>query len=141
MDENTQMEINRDPLPRQFSDAAFQTQSGEMGWAPNVAADVVEWLSRNGYGLLGAELWVIRPNGEICTLFTDAEGRPACWAVSVNRNQDEPWAAFVGRAATNVRSNIAKVNESDVKTPGQVFINLTYVTESEFNSLPDSAIL
>ena len=131
------MDTNRSPFPRQFSEAAFRTQSGEMAWIPDVAADVVEWLKRNDYGVLGAELWVIRPNGQICALYTDTEGRLACWGVSVDRNQDESWAAFVARAATQVSDSIAKVDEeSDVMTPGQLYINLTYVTESEFDSLP-----
>ena len=129
------MDSNRSPLPRQFFENAFRTQSGEMAWTPDVAADVVEWLSRNDFGLLGAELWVIRPNGQICALYTDTEGRLACWGISVNRNQDESWAAFVARAAAEVQASIAKLDESDVMTPGRVFINLTYVTESEYDSL------
>ena len=106
-----------------------------MAWTPDVAADVVEWLRRNDFGLLGTELWVIRPNGQICALYTDTEGRLACWGMSVKRNQDESWAAFVARAAAEVQASIAKLDESDVMTPGRVFINLTYVTESEYDSL------
>ena len=134
------MDTNRSTLPQQFSDAAFRTQSGEMAWIPKVAADVAEWLSRNDYGLLGAGVWVVRPNGEVCTLYTDTEGRLACWVVSVNRTQSESWAAFVARAAAKVHDSIAKVGESEVMTPGQVLINLTYVTESEFDSLTDTEL-
>jgi hypothetical protein len=138
MDESMQMDTNRFPLPQQFSDAAFRASSGEMAWVPAVAADVIDWLRRNGYGLLGAEIWVIRPDGTICTLFTDAEGKLACWATSIERNEDEPWTAFVARAAGDVLGSITKIDESDVVTPGQVHINLSYVTESEFEALRDN---
>jgi hypothetical protein len=73
--------------------------SSEPAWEPHIAAQVVEWFGLHQYAVLGTEPWVIR-DGLINTLPIGSSEMPEVHGNTVCRRANEPWAAFVSRAAS-----------------------------------------
>ncbi|MGB6405707.1 MAG: hypothetical protein WA254_21155 [Candidatus Sulfotelmatobacter sp.] len=119
-------------FPSELAEAAFW--SSEPAWEPRIAAQVVEWLGLHGYAALGTELWVIR-DGLINTLPIGSAGTPEVHGNTVSRRANEPWAAFVSRAASETVGYLRSFQLREIVEPGKVHFNVTWVSEEEFEKL------
>jgi hypothetical protein len=119
-------------FPSELAEAAFW--SNEPAWEPHLAALVVEWLGLHQYAVLGTELWVIR-DGLINTLPIGQTGMPEVHGNTVNRRANEPWAAFVSRAASETVVYLRSFQSREIVAPGKVHLNVTWVSEVEFEKL------
>jgi hypothetical protein len=112
-------------FPSELVAAAF-CMSNEAAWQPPLACVAVEWLMANGYAVLGTEALIPLKNGGIQSLGN---------IQSVNNREDqEPWGAFVDRAATETLEHLR-----DFANPfpalGDVYINMAWVDEAEYQEL------
>ena len=119
-------------FPSELAQAAFW--SSEPAWEPDVAAQVVEWLGSHRYAVLGTELWVIRA-GLINTLPIGKSGMPEVHGNTVARWANEPWAAFVSRAACETVAYLRSFRPREIVVPGKAHFNVTWVSEQEFEKL------
>jgi hypothetical protein len=120
-------------LPGELGAAAFLA-GNEAAWRPAVAAKVVEWLGSHGYGVLGTELWLIR-DGAINSLPIGQSKLPEVHGNTDNRQANEPWTAFVNRAASETVAYLCSFKSSEIVEPGDMRFNVTWVTEQEFQKL------
>lgn len=119
-------------FPSELAEAAFW--SNEPAWEPHVAAQVVKWLGLRHYAVLGTELWVVR-DGLINTLPIGQSGMPEVHGNTVNRRANEPWAAFVSRAASETAVYLRSFQSREIVEPGETRFNVTWVSEQEFEKL------
>jgi hypothetical protein len=99
-----------------------------------MAAQVVEWLGLHQYAVLGTELWVIR-DGLISTPPVGQAGMREVHGNAVSRCANEPWAAFVGWAASETALYLRSFQSEEIVEPGKVHFNVTWVSEEEFEKL------
>ncbi len=119
-------------FPSELAEAAFW--SSEPAWDPRVAAQVVEWLGLHLYAVLGTELWIIR-DGLVNALSIGQSGMPEVHGNTVARWANEPWAAFVSRAASETVAYLRSFQSGDIVVRGKAHFNLTWVSEQEFEKL------
>jgi len=119
-------------FPSELAEKAFWRN--EPAWEPHIAAQVVEWLGLHQYAVLGTELWVIR-DGLINTLPTGQTGTREVHGNTVRRRANEPWAAFVSRAASETVVYLHSFQSREIVEPGKVHFNVTWVSEEEFEKL------
>jgi hypothetical protein len=98
--------------------------SNEAAWSPALAATVVEWLEAHGFAVLGTEAW--RPQGLVI--------QSVPYFQSANRKADEDWNSFVSRAAAETIDYL-KAFDGEFAKEGELFINIFWVSESEFQDL------
>ena len=110
-------------FPSELASAAFVT-STEAAWRPALAASCVEWLGAHGYAVLGTELWLPK-NGSIQSL---------PYFQNVDRQGDEVWDSFVARAAAETLAYLRAFTPK-FSQEGDVFVNVTWVSETEFGNL------
>jgi hypothetical protein len=118
-------------IPAELLANAYRSSNGEFAWPVTSASRAVDWLANEGYAILGTELWVVRADGKVSSLFHDRGGRVSLWAMSVNRNQAEAWSAFASRAAKDAKTAIAKIDVEDICDAGDVFVNITWTDSTE----------
>lgn len=119
-------------FPSELAEAAFW--SNEPAWEPQIAAQVVEWLSSHHYAVLGTGLWVIR-NGLINALPIGQSGMPEVHGNTVARWLNEPCTAFVSRAASETVAYLRSFQSREIVEPGNAHFNVTWVSEEEFEKL------
>jgi hypothetical protein len=119
-------------FPSDLAETAFW--SSEPAWEPQIAARVVEWLGLHRYAVLGTELWVIR-DGLINTLPIGSSEMPEVHGNTVSRQANEPWVAFVSRAASETVVYLRSFKSGEIVAPGKVHFNVTWVSEEEFEKL------
>jgi hypothetical protein len=120
-------------FPPELAAAAFTTRH-EAAWIPMLAPAVVEWLGTHGYAVLGTELWLVS-GGAINSLPMGRAGTPEVHGNTVNRERGEPWNEFVIRAAKETLSYLRSFDAADIVGPGDVYFNLVWVDQSEFEKL------
>jgi hypothetical protein len=110
-------------FPSELAAEAF-VHSGEAAWRPNLAVLSVQWFGAHGYAVLGTE--VLRPEqGGI---------RALPYFQSVNRGDNEDWSSFIARAAAETIAYLQKF-EQEFAGEGDVYVNVTWVSVSEFQNL------
>jgi len=110
-------------FPPELAAQAF-VHTGEAAWRPEVATGAVKWLCELGYAVLGTEVLRPEPRG--------IQSLP--YFQSVDRNDNEDWMSFVTRAASETIDYL-KAFAGEFAKEGDVYINVTWVTESEFHAL------
>jgi hypothetical protein len=96
----------------------------EAAWEPTIAIWAVEWLRAHDYAILGTELW--RPTGESIQSLPHFQ--------SVSHKDHESWRSFVARAAAETLTYLSDFGQK-VAEEGHVYVNLTWVNETQFQSL------
>jgi hypothetical protein len=119
-------------FPSELAETAFW--SNEPAWEPHTAAQVVEWLGLHQYAVLGTELWVIR-DGLVNTLPIGQTGMREVHGNTVSHRANEPWAAFVSRAASETVLYLRSFQSGENLEPGKAHFNVTWVSEEEFEKL------
>jgi len=110
-------------FPPELTAQAF-VHTGEAAWRPELATGAVKWLGEHGYAVLGTEL--LRPGQD------GIQSLP--YFQSVDRKDNEDWTSFVTRAASETIDYLKRFAREFAKE-GDVYINLTWVSESEFRAL------
>ena len=93
-----------------------------------------EWFGSHGYAVLGTELWVVQIDG-IQSLSLGHDGMRGVYGNIVNRQKDEAWNSFVVRAMAETRSYLQTFDSSKILEPGQLYFNVVWASESDFNEL------
>jgi hypothetical protein len=120
-------------FPPELAKAAF-TSTHEAAWRPAVAVAAVAWFSTHGYAVLGTELWLSQDDG-IQSLPIGLSGTREVHGNTVNRGTEEEWSSFVARAGTETRAYLQAFKPSDIVERGQLFFNVTWVSEADFKLL------
>jgi len=122
---------------------AFRSGNGEFGWSRADALVAISVLAAAQCGILGGELWLV-PEGatEWTGLIPQKFGPDAVYHWETERIAGEPWSAYVERCA---RDSVAAVNglpgdEVPPQVSGRILYNLTWVTESECETLGQRAV-
>lgn len=110
-------------FPAELASAAL-VSSEEAAWRPALAVRSVEWLGSHGYAVLGTEIWLPQ-SGSIQSL---------PYFQNVNRKGNEAWDSFVRRAAAETMAYLTAFTPKFIEE-GDVYVNLTWVSEAEFRSL------
>jgi hypothetical protein len=110
-------------FPSELAAEAF-VQSGEASWRPQLAITSIEWLGTHGYAVLGTEVFMPQRGA--------TQSLP--YFQTVDRGDDEEWNSFVTRAA---EETIVYLRTFQLKfaAEGDVYINLTWAAEPEFQNL------
>jgi hypothetical protein len=125
-------------LPVDLKERAFRSANGEFGWSRADALVAISVLATAGHAILGGELWWV-PEGasEWTGLIPQRHGPDAVYPWETERVSGEPWSGYVERCAAD---SIGAVNswpgdELQPQLGGRILYNLTWVTESEFETL------
>jgi len=110
-------------FPSDLASAAF-VATNEVAWRPALAARSVEWLGTHGYAVLGTELWLPK-DGSIQSL---------PYFQNVDRQSNEAWHLFVARAAAETLVYLRVFTPKFIEE-GDVYVNVTWVSETEFKNL------
>jgi hypothetical protein len=132
-DEAMTSELFPPGFPSELRLAAFRA-GAEVAWPPMPASAAVEWLSANGYAVLGTELWLLK-DGAIQSLPVGLSGKREVHGNTVNRGNGESWNSFVVRAGAETRAYLQAFKLSDIVEPGQLVFNLVWVSEADFKNL------
>jgi hypothetical protein len=98
--------------------------NNEVAWRPPQATQAVEWLGIHGYAVLGTEVFLPR-QGSFQSL---------PYFQNVERIGAEEWGLFVARAAAETLAYL-KTCLSMFIEEGDVYVNVTWVSEEEFRNL------
>jgi hypothetical protein len=95
-----------------------------MAWRPQLAITSIEWLGAHRYAILGTEVLIPQQDG--------LQSVP--YFQRVDREDGEEWNSFVTRAAAETIAYL-RLFKQRLEAEGDVYINLTWVTEAEFEEL------
>jgi hypothetical protein len=95
--------------------------SGELLWPLDAARDVIRWLAREGFGILG---------GEVYAGFGQARGMfRAEWHTSPQWRSDEEWAEFVLRAGDQSARSLERESAAVATESARFFLAVSTETE------------
>jgi len=129
--------MHSDLLPASFPDelANVAFSSGdEVAWPPNFAVLAVEWFGSHEYAVLGTELWIVQTDG-IQSLPMGNDGMRGVYVNTVDRQKNEPWSSFVWRSAAETRTYLQRFDPSEIVEQGQLYFNVTWVSEQAYEEL------
>jgi hypothetical protein len=109
-------------FPAELAAEAF-VRSEEAAWRPALALSVVVWLTTHGFAVLGTEVW--RPEGSLIQSVPHFQ--------SLKRQDNEDCNSFATRTAVQT-SDYLKAFDGEFAKEGDVFINITWVSQSEFQN-------
>jgi hypothetical protein len=124
-------------FPPELAAEAF-APGNEAAWQPEFAIKAVGWLAAHDYAVIGTELWLLQGNA-IQSLPIGRSGQREVNGNVVDREHDEDWSSFVARAAAKTREYLISFKVSDIVEHGQIYFNVTWVSENEFNESRHSA--
>lgn len=110
-------------FPGQLAAEAL-VDAGEAAWKPSLAVEAVEWLGLHGYAVLGTEMLRAGRDG--------IQSLP--YFQKVDRRAGEAWNRFAARAAAETVVYL-KAFGSKLAGEGDVYVNITWVNESDFQNL------
>jgi hypothetical protein len=124
-------------FPSELAVSAFASGT-EVAWSPALAAAAVKWFGAHGYAVLGTDLWLLQTEG-INSLPIGLSGMREVHGNTINnREREEAWTAFVVRATSQTLAYLQSFKSADIVEPGDVYFNVTWVTESEYEDLTRS---
>ena len=91
-------------LPEPLSACAFVCGE-DLAWEQKDCADAINWLHKNGYAILGIELWLIAESG-IRTAVRTKSG-PAMYVTSCDPVKGESWDSYVERSIQEAAEKIS----------------------------------
>jgi hypothetical protein len=110
-------------FPSDLASAAFVASNG-ASWRPALAARSVEWFGTHSYAVLGTESWLPK----------DGSMQSLPYFQNVDRRGDEAWESFAARSAAETLSYLKAFTPKFIKE-GDVYVNVTWVSEAEFRNL------
>jgi hypothetical protein len=133
MGQSVPAELFPPDFPAQLAEAAFIWRT-ETAWRPDVAATAVEWFGAHGYAVLGTELWLVQ-GGRIQSLPIGLSGQREAHGNTVNREEDEPWDAFVVRSTGETSTYLREFSPSDITEAGELHFQVSWISEIDFKNL------
>ena len=120
-------------FPDEFVRDAFIAGS-EAAWPPQSVARVIRWFRKNGIAVLGTELWVVR-DGTICPGIL-VKGVQNIYGNDVSPRPDEHWESYAVRSADETLQYVNTLRlPPEAKEQGDIFFNVTWASESDFQEL------
>ena len=106
----------------------------EVAWEQKECLTAIEWLSENGYAVLGFELWLIRDGGMSTAIST--ESGTAIYVSSCDPTKGEAWEEYVKRSARETTDHIAAFRwPADSMEPARpVYFNLCWADREWFRA-------
>ena len=130
MNEN---QIYPDNFPDEFKQDVF-TLGTEAAWPTGRAIQVVDWLRKNGFAVLGTELWLIREDGVQPGIFVN--GIAEIHGNDESRMPNEPWDVYVSRSGMEALRYLSSFTEPpEASQQGKVVFNIVWANESDFLKL------
>jgi hypothetical protein len=124
-------------VPRNFPEALAEVafvNGQEAAWLQKDCLKAIEWLSQNGYAILGFELWLPLDDG-IRTAISTTAG-PAIYVTSCDPTQGEAWEEYVQRSARETTEHIATFHwpEDSLEPPRPAYFNLCWADREWFRT-------
>ena len=113
------------------------SNNGEYGWTRAQIPRVVEVLVAQRMGILGGEVWWVHRRLEVLIPQRRSE-TPFIYAWETRRRRDEPWHAFIQRAAAetvHIVQDWPGPDDLPTDLPGQILYNLTWLSEEDWSVL------
>jgi hypothetical protein len=120
-------------FPAELAAAAFLA-GDEVAWPPALAVLAVEWFGSHNYAVLGTELWLSQVDG-IQSPPIGQSGMREVHGNTVNRQTHEAWSSFAARSAAETSTYLHSFNPSDIVEQGQLYFNVVWVSEADFDKL------
>ena len=134
----------RDVFPAELTERTFQSANGEFGWSRADALIAISLLVDARCAILGGELWWVPENATEWTgLIPQRIGPDGVYPWDTERIPNELWQAFVERCAHDSVEAVSRwpgINDLPVNLGGRILYNLTWVTESEYETLGQQAV-
>jgi hypothetical protein len=118
-------------FPDELTAAAF-VNGEEAAWEQKDCLAAIDWLSRNGYAVLGFELWLPQGGGIRTAISTKAG--PAIYVSSCDPMKGESWDDYVQRSGREAAEHIGGFRwpEDSLERPRPAYFNLTWVDKEWF---------
>jgi hypothetical protein len=91
-------------LPEPLSASAF-VNGQDLAWEQKDCANTIDWLRKNGYAILGIELWLIEES-RVRTAIRTRSG-PAIFVTNCNPVNGESWDSYMERSARDAAEKIS----------------------------------
>jgi hypothetical protein len=120
-------------FPVELERDAFRAGNGEYGWTHAQVPLVIDILRGRGLGILGGELWWVRPGGTAWELPPSG-----VYVWDTERHPGESWGDFVERGASEALAAVQRCHEAEgirADQLGRLLYNFTWVSEEEFERL------
>jgi hypothetical protein len=127
-------------LPDELTTGTYRAKNGEYGWRRDQVPAVAALLRKRLHAILGGELWwVLHADDAWSGSIPQREGPDAVYHWEIARRPGESWESFVDRCTANAveASKVLPGDEVPADLPGQVLYNLTWVSETEYETLGD----
>jgi hypothetical protein len=120
-------------LPEQLTASAF-VNGEDLAWEQKDCANALDWLRKNGYAILGIELWLIGESG-IRTAIRTKSG-PAIYVTNCDPVKGESWESFVERSARDAAEKISSFHwpEDSLESSRPVFFNFCWADRDWFRT-------
>jgi hypothetical protein len=118
-------------LPERLSKIAF-INGEEFAWKQEDCGSAIDWLSQNGYAILGFELWLVG-NGRIRTAIHTKSG-PGLYVTNCDPVEHESWECYVKRSAQDAVEKIGEFRwpADAIESPAPVYFNLAWADREWF---------
>ena len=120
-------------LPERLRSIAF-VNGDDLAWKQKDCADAINWLSQNGYAILGIELWLIEDGG-IRTAIRTKSGSEI-HVTSCDPRERESWQCYVERSARDAAEKISAFRwpTDSVESPRPAYFNLSWADREWFRT-------
>ena len=120
-------------FPERLSATAF-VNGEDLAWEQKDCANALDWLRKNGYAILGIELWLIEESG-IRTAIRTKSG-PAMYLTSCDPVKGESWDSYVERSAQDAAEKISSFHwpEDSLESRRSVYFNLCWADRDWFRT-------
>jgi hypothetical protein len=118
-------------FPKGLAAVAF-VNGEEAAWEQKDCLAAIDWLSKNGYAVLGFELWLPEDGGIRTAIRTKAG--PAIYVFSCNPMKSETWEDYVQRSAQEAAGHIGGFRwpEDSLEPPRPAYFNLCWADREWF---------
>jgi hypothetical protein len=106
----------------------------EAAWLQKDCLKAIDWLSQNGYAILGFELWL--PLGEGIRTAISTKAGPAIYVSSCDPTKGETWEEYVRRSARETTAHITTFRwpEDSLEPPRPAYFNLCWAEQEWFGT-------
>jgi hypothetical protein len=119
-------------LPEQLSASAF-VNGEDVAWEQKDCTSAVDWLCKNGYAILGIELWLIEESAIRTSIQT--KSGPVIFVTNCDPARGESWNSYVERSARDAAEKITSFHwpEDSLESPRPVYFNLCWAGRDWFH--------
>jgi hypothetical protein len=122
--------------------SALRSPSGESAWPRHQLDTAVDAIVAGGCAILGGEVWLVRGESITAGLRLRAGAQGGIGWQTDDRRRKEPWAEFVSRTAEETGMALEQIairRDIDEPAGGELYYNVSFVSEAEYGQLRASA--